>query len=81
MQKTAKKKGFFVSIMDYILRFVKMDLIERRNLAGYFFVIPFLIGLLLIFLPSLWNTFIFSINDIIIRSDGTGYDLAWYGFG
>ena len=81
MQKTAKKKGLFVSVMDYILRFVKMDLIERRNLAGYFFVIPFLIGLLLIFLPSLWNTFVFSINDILIRSDGTGYDLAWYGFG
>ncbi len=81
MQKTAKKKGFFVSIMDYILRFVKMDLIERRNLAGYYFVIPFLVGLLLVFLPSLWNTFIFSINDIIIRADGTGYDLQYYGFG
>jgi len=81
MQKTAKKKGFFVSIMDYILTFVKMDLIERRNLAGYIFVIPFIIGLLLVFIPALWQTFIFSINDIVIRSDGTGYDLAWYGFG
>jgi ABC-type sugar transport system permease subunit len=81
MQKTAKKKGFFVSIMDFILKFVKMDLIERRNLAGYLFILPFLLGLLLVFLPSLWRTFVFSINDIIIRMDGTGFDLQWYGFG
>lgn len=81
MQKTAKKKGFFTSIGDFILRFVKMDLIERRNLAGYIFILPFLIGLILIFIPSIWQTFIFSINDIVMRSDGTGFDLSWYGFG
>ncbi len=75
-----KKEGFFHKAKMFILRALKMDLMEKRNLAGYVFVLPFIIGFLLIFLPSIVQSFVFSISDIEIRSDGTGYNLISKGF-
>lgn len=75
-----KKEGFFHKVKMFLLRALKMDLMEKRNLAGYVFVLPFIIGFLLIFLPSIVQSFVFSRSDIVIRSDGTGYDLISKGF-
>lgn len=44
------------------------DLTTRRNLMGYWFVLPFIIGLLFIYLPALWESFSFSTSDIIKES-------------
>ncbi|MBR5520122.1 MAG: sugar ABC transporter permease, partial [Clostridia bacterium] len=59
---------------------LKMDLMEKRNLAGYVFILPFVLGFLLIFLPSIVQSFRFSLSEIVIRADGTGYDLIHKGF-
>ena len=77
METGAKKKG---GLKMKILKLLKMDLIEKRNLAGYVFVLPFVIGFLLIFLPSIVQTFQFSRSEIVIRPDGTGYDLLSKGW-
>lgn len=50
------------------------DLTTRRNLMGYWFILPFLIGLLCIYLPALFESFKFSTSDII-KESGT-YHLA-----
>ena len=75
-----KKEGVWYKIKMFILRALKMDLMERRNLAGYVFVLPFVLGFVLIFLPSIVQSFRFSLSEIIIRADGTGYDLQSRGF-
>ena len=80
MEAEVKKAGFFQRIWQRILKLFKMDLMERRNLAGYVFVLPFVIGFFLIFLPSIFQSFVFSRNEILIRADGTGYDLKSMGF-
>lgn len=41
------------------------DLTTRRNFMGYWFVLPFIIGLFLIYLPALIEAFRFSFSDII----------------
>ncbi|MDD4413757.1 MAG: sugar ABC transporter permease [Oscillospiraceae bacterium] len=47
-----------------------LTLERQRNLYGYIFVIPFLIGLICIFLPMLIKTIGFSFSDIKINGDG-----------
>lgn len=42
----------------------RMDLTARKNVMGYIFILPFLIGLLLIYLPALVESFRFSISDV-----------------
>ena len=42
----------------------RMDLTARRNAMGYIFILPFLIGLILIYLPALVESFRFSISDV-----------------
>lgn len=74
-----KKQTFFGKLGHKILKLLKMDLLERRNLAGYVFILPFVIGLLLIFIPSVVQSFIFSRNQIIIQPTG-GYKLSPVGF-
>ena len=44
---------------------VALDLSTRRNLMGYWFILPFAIGLLCIYIPSVIEAFRFSISDII----------------
>ena len=73
MVANKKQQGFFGKLWLKILRLLKMDLIDRRNLAGYVFILPFVIGLLFIFLPSIFQAFVFSLNEIVINSDGGGY--------
>ena len=80
MVKNEKKKGFFSVLWLKILRLLKMDLVEKRNFAGYVFVLPFAIGLLAVFIPSMVQAFVFSRNDIIINTKEGGYSLVSKGF-
>lgn len=74
VMKSPKKKG------NLLRKLFRMDLMEKRNLAGYVFVLPIFIGFILIFLPALFQSIQFSLSEIQIRTDGTGYDLISKGF-
>lgn len=51
---------------------------RKQKLIGYFFLFPVILGIVLIFLPNLIQTFRFSLNDIEIVA-GQGYELNWKG--
>jgi len=57
----------------------QMSLKNKRSLVGYGFISPFLIGMLLIFGPSVIKAVMFSLNDIVMDPAG-GYELVWAGF-
>lgn len=52
---------------------------RKRDWAGYIFTLPFILGLVLIFLPALVNLFRFSLNEIQVLSQGRGYALDFAG--
>jgi len=43
-----------------------MALSDKKNLAGYFFVLPVIIGLIFIFLPTLFESFIYAFHNVQI---------------
>ena len=47
-----------------------LDLTTRRNLMGYWFVLPFIIGLFFIYIPALVEAFRFSMSTIVME-EGT----------
>lgn len=55
----------------------KFSLAEKNGLYGWFFIAPFVIGFVLIYLPVIVNSFRFSINDISMSPDG--YSLEYVG--
>ena len=42
---------------------------NRKNAIGYLFTLPVLLGILLIFLPALYHSFVYSTSSITIRLD------------
>ena len=54
--------------------------ITRRDQIGMVFVLPFIIGLFVFFIPALINLFRFSMSDIQILPRGGGYKLDFVGF-
>lgn len=52
---------------------------RKRDLAGYVFTLPFILGLLFIFIPAIVNLFRFSLNDIEVLTAGRGYQLHFAG--
>ena len=53
--------------------------ITRRDRMGVIFVLPFIIGLFVFFIPALFNLFRFSMSDIQVLSGGRGYSLDFVG--
>lgn len=51
---------------------------KKQKIAGYLFVLPIILGALILFLPNLIKTVIFSLNEINLG--GNGYSLDWKGF-
>ena len=47
-----------------------MMLSDRKNMAGYIFVLPVLIGMLFIFLPALVNSLVYAFNNVSIDFGG-----------
>ena len=58
------------------------SLIERRNRCGWIFVLPFLIGIVLIYAAVIYESFIYSFAqyNAIPAIKGGGYSLTWVGF-
>ncbi len=55
----------------------ELTLAKRRSIAGIAFISPFLIGAVLIFIPSIIQSFLFSINELQI--DPSGFELKFQG--
>ncbi|MBQ7835654.1 MAG: sugar ABC transporter permease [Clostridia bacterium] len=51
----------------------------KKSKAGWFFIAPFLLGFILIYLPIIADSIKYSFHEIKIISGG-GYDLQWVGF-
>ena len=61
-------------------KIVSLD--KKKARAGWLFVLPFVIGFILIYLPIVIDSITFSFTDINMRkaSQGGGYYLTWAGF-
>ena len=54
---------------------------RRKARAGWFFVLPFIIGFLIIYLPMLYESVLMSVNKIVIASGSeSGYGLEYLGW-
>ena len=51
---------------------------SKKAKAGWFFILPFLLGFVLIYLPIIWGSIKYSFNEIDIITGG-GYELVWVG--
>ena len=51
---------------------------KKQSFMGYIFCLPFIIGLIALYIPNLIDTVVFSFNETIIL-DGGGYELKWLG--
>ena len=63
-----------------ITRKSRMALTTKRNLMGYWFVLPFFIGLVLFYIPALIESFQFSVNNIIIGGETYVLEDAGWSF-
>lgn len=54
-----------------------MSFEKKQRIAGYIFISPLIFGFLVLFLPSVMKTFVFSMNDIVIGN--STYTLEWKG--
>ena len=52
----------------------------RKARAGWFFVLPFILGFILIYIPIIFGSLKYSFNEIDILTGG-GYELVWVGIG
>ena len=52
---------------------------RRKARAGWFFVLPFLIGFALVYLPIVWQSIEISFSKIQIGGASGSYDLVWVG--
>lgn len=57
----------------------RKNVMRKRDRAGYIFTLPFILGLLFIFIPAVINLFRFSLNDIQVLTGGRGYRLDFAG--
>jgi len=50
----------------------------RKSRAGWFFILPFLLGFVLVYIPIIFGSIKYSFNEIDILTGG-GYELVWVG--
>ena len=55
---------------------------KRKARSGYFFVLPFLIGFIAIYLPIVWDSIVYSFSDVtIIAGEGSQAEfVGWYNY-
>ena len=53
---------------------------RRKARAGWFFVLPFLLGFALIYLPIVWQSLEISFSKIQLGGANGSYDLVWVSF-
>lgn len=61
------------------IRTKSVSLDKKKARAGYFFVLPFILGFIIIYLPIIFESIRYSFNEIEILRSG-GYELHWVGF-
>ncbi len=52
---------------------------RKKSRAGWWFIMPFVIGFILIYLPMVWDSLALSFQSVTIKSGG-GYTTEWVGF-
>ncbi len=57
-------------------KIVSLD--RKKARAGWIFVLPFVIGFVVVYLPIIWNSIWMSFHELKIITGG-GYDLKWIG--
>ena len=57
----------------------RLSVEQRRMRVGYLFCLPLIFGLLLLFIPSMVQTVIFTLNNLEVDPTGRGYALTWVG--
>ncbi|SEN70758.1 ABC-type sugar transport system, permease component [Amphibacillus marinus] len=73
MQQLTKQKG-----QPFRKRRKGLTLRQQKARLGYFFISPFLLGFLLLFLTPIIQSFIYSLSDLTVTS--SGYELNYVGF-
>ena len=58
-------------------KIVSLD--KKKARAGWIFILPFLIGFVIVYLPIIWNSIFMSFNTVNMGGTG-GYSLEWCGF-
>ena len=53
---------------------------KKKAKAGWIFVLPFVIGFLVVYLPIIWNSIWMSFHELNIITGG-GFELEWVGLG
>ncbi|MBO7273220.1 MAG: sugar ABC transporter permease, partial [Clostridia bacterium] len=53
---------------------------RRKARAGWFFVLPFIIGFVLVYMPMVWQSIQISFSKIVIGGASGTYDMVWVGF-
>ena len=56
----------------------KSKLLRRKGYYGYFFILPLIIGTLLIFIPNIYHTFQYSVSTLEVTEKG--YSATFSGF-
>ena len=79
VQKLTDEQALNHSATKAMKKRSRLDLTTRRNLMGYWFVLPFIIGLCCIYVPALIESFNFSTHEIL-KSSGT-YSLQTHAEG
>ena len=52
---------------------------RKRKRLGYFFIAPFIVGAIFFILIPLGTSLLYSLSEMTIKSDGTGYQLTLVG--
>ena len=77
MRAKVKSDDIFASTGRKKKRGASLDVKKAR--AGWLFVLPFIIGFVLLYLPVIYDSIKYSFHDIRILTGG-GFKLSWVGF-
>ena len=77
MSAKVKSNDIFASTGRKKKRGASLDVKNAR--AGWLFVLPFIIGFVLLYLPVIYDSIKYSFHDIRILTGG-GFKLSWVGF-
>ena len=77
MSAKVKNNDIFASTGRKKKRGASLDVKKAR--AGWLFVLPFIIGFVLLYLPVIYDSIKYSFHDIRILTGG-GFKLSWVGF-
>lgn len=77
MSAKVKSNDIFASAGRKKKRGASLDVKKAR--AGWLFVLPFIIGFVLLYLPIIYDSIKYSFHDIRILTGG-GFKLSWVGF-